>query len=67
VKDGDQHHRGSCQQAGVRPGWLAERRIHVNEHGAKFAPVSAGDGNGLDCLSCGQIDRTAWFPEPTID
>jgi hypothetical protein len=39
----------------------------VNEHGAKFAPVSAGDGNGLDCLSCGQIDRTAWFPEPTID
>jgi hypothetical protein len=22
--------------------------------------------NGLDYLYCGQIDRTAWFPEPTI-
>jgi hypothetical protein len=39
-------------------------RFYVNEHGAMFAPVAAGDGNGLDYVYCGQIDRTAWFPEP---
>jgi hypothetical protein len=39
----------------------------VNEHGAIFTPVSAGDGNGLDYVYCGQIDRTAWFPEPKAD
>lgn len=39
-------------------------RFYVNEHGAMFAPVAAGDGNGLDYVYCGQIDRSAWFPEP---
>ena len=42
-------------------------RFYVNEHGAIFTPVSAGDGNGLDYVYCGQIDRSAWFPEPSID
>ena len=42
-------------------------RFYVNEHGAIFTPVSAGDGNGLDYVYCGQIDRTAWFPEPLVD
>jgi len=42
-------------------------RFYVNEHGAIFTPVSAGDGNGLDFVYCGQIDRSAWFPEPSID
>ena len=41
-------------------------RFYVNEHGAMFAPVSSGDGNGLDFVYCGQIDRTAWFPEPKV-
>jgi hypothetical protein len=40
-------------------------RFYVNEHGAIFTPVDAGDGNGLDYIYCGQVDRTAWFPEPT--
>lgn len=39
-------------------------RFYVNEHGAMFTPVGAGDGNGLDFVYCGQIDRSAWFPEP---
>jgi hypothetical protein len=42
-------------------------RFYVNEHGAMFTPVTAGDGNGLDYLYCGQIDRSAWFPEPKVD
>jgi hypothetical protein len=41
-------------------------RFYVNEHGAIFTPVAAGDGNGLDFVYCGKIDRTAWFPEPPI-
>ena len=41
-------------------------RFYVNEHGAIFTPVAAGDGNGLDYVYCGQIDRTAWFPEPAV-
>jgi hypothetical protein len=42
-------------------------RFYVNEHGAIFTPVSAGDGNGLDYVYCGQIDGAAWFPEPRVD
>jgi len=41
-------------------------RFYVNEHGAMFTPVSADDGNGLDYIYCGQIDRNAWFPEPKV-
>jgi hypothetical protein len=39
-------------------------RFYVNEHGAMFTPVDKGDGNGLDYVYCGMIDRTTWFPEP---
>jgi len=41
-------------------------RFYVNEHGAMFTPVNAGDGNGLNYIYCGQIDRTAWFPKPPV-
>lgn len=41
-------------------------RFYVNEHGAAFTPVDGGDGNGLDYLYAGQIDRAAWFPEPVL-
>ena len=41
-------------------------RFYVNEHGAMFTPVDAGEGNGLDYVYCGQIDRDAWFPEPRV-
>jgi len=41
-------------------------RFYVNEHGALFTPVSAGDGNGLDYIYCGQLDPSAWFPEPAV-
>lgn len=41
-------------------------RFYVNEHGAMFTPVEAGDGNGIDYVYCGQIDRSAWFPEPSV-
>lgn len=41
-------------------------RFYVNEHGAMFTPVGAGDGNGLDYVYCGQIERATWFPEPPI-
>ncbi len=41
-------------------------RFYVNEHGAMFTPVDAGEGNGIDYIYCGQINRTAWFPEPTV-
>jgi len=41
-------------------------RFYVNEHGAIFTPVDAGDGNGLDYLYCGKIDPSAWFPEPSV-
>lgn len=39
-------------------------RFYVNEHGAAFTPVDRGDGNGLNYIYCGQIDRAAWFSEP---
>jgi hypothetical protein len=39
-------------------------RFYVNEHGAMFTPVDRGDGNGLDYIYCGTIDRATWFPEP---
>jgi hypothetical protein len=41
-------------------------RFYVNEHGAMFTPVDAGDGNGIDYIYCGQIDYEAWFPEPEV-
>ena len=41
-------------------------RFYVNEHGAIFTPVAAGDGNGLDFIFCGPIDRSEWFPEPSV-
>ncbi|SPF49802.1 hypothetical protein SBDP1_830026 [Syntrophobacter sp. SbD1] len=41
-------------------------RFYVNEHGCIFTPVDAGDGNGIDYIYCGQIDSSAWFPEPTV-
>jgi hypothetical protein len=41
-------------------------RFYVNEYDAIFTPVDAGDGNGLDYIYCGQIDRSVWFPEPTV-
>lgn len=39
-------------------------RFYVNESGAMFTPVQGGDGDGLDYIYCGVIDRGAWFPEP---
>ncbi len=42
-------------------------RFYVNEHGAIFTPVDSGDGNGLDYIYCGDIDRSAWFPEPSVE
>lgn len=42
-------------------------RFYVNEHGSMFTPVGAGDGNGVDYVYCGQIDSSAWFPEPKVD
>lgn len=42
-------------------------RFYVNEHEAMFTPVAAGDGNGIDYIYCGQLDRSAWFPEPPIN
>lgn len=42
-------------------------RFYVNEHGAIFTPVDSGDGNGIDYIYCGQIDRSAWFPEPPVE
>lgn len=41
-------------------------RFYVNEHGAMFTPVDAGDGNGLDYVYCGTIQASAWFPVPRI-
>jgi hypothetical protein len=41
-------------------------RFYVNEHGAIFTPVGVGDGNGIDYVYCGQINRSAWFPEPHL-
>jgi hypothetical protein len=41
-------------------------RFYVNEHRAIFAPVDAGDGNGLDYIYCGQLDLNVWFPEPPL-
>ena len=42
-------------------------RFYVNEYAAMFTPVGEGDGNGLDYVYCGQIDKRVWFPEPTLD
>jgi hypothetical protein len=42
-------------------------RFYVNEHGAIFSPMTMGDGNGIDYVYCGQIDRGAWFPEPPVE
>lgn len=39
-------------------------RFYVNEHGAIFTPAIAGDGNGINYIYCGQINRNAWFPDP---
>ena len=39
-------------------------RFYVNEHGAMFTPVNGGDGNGIDYIYCGLINKAAWFPEP---
>jgi hypothetical protein len=41
-------------------------RFYVNEHGAMFTPVEAGDGNGIDYVYCGKINESAWFPEPRL-
>ena len=41
-------------------------RFYVNEHGAAFTPVEAGDGDGIEFLYCGQIDLDAWFPMPHL-
>lgn len=41
-------------------------RFYVNEHGAMFTPVDAGDGNGIDYVYCGQVNPSAWFPEPRL-
>jgi hypothetical protein len=42
-------------------------RFYVNEHGAMFTPVGAGEGNGIHYIYCGQIERRAWFPEPPCE
>ena len=39
-------------------------RFYVNEYGAMFTPIDRGDGDGLDYIYCGQIDRNNWFDEP---
>ena len=41
-------------------------RFYVNEHGAIFAPLTSGDGDGVNYFYCGTIDESAWFPEPNI-
>jgi hypothetical protein len=41
-------------------------RFYVNEHQSIFTPVDRKDGNGLEYIYCGQIDFTAWFPEPPL-
>lgn len=41
-------------------------RFYVNEYGAMFTPVDAGDGNGINYIYCGKIDHSVWFPEPSI-
>lgn len=42
-------------------------RFYVNEHGAIFSPVDKGDGNGLNYVYCGTIEREEWFPEPPVE
>ena len=42
-------------------------RFYVNEHCALFTPVNGGDGNGIDYIYCGQIERSAWFAEPSVE
>ncbi|NLH98674.1 MAG: hypothetical protein GX446_04175 [Chthonomonadales bacterium] len=41
-------------------------RFYVNEYGAMFTPVGRDDGTGLQYIYCGQIDTSAWFPEPPL-
>ena len=41
-------------------------RFYVNEQSAIFTPVEKGDGNGLNYIYCGQVDLSAWFPEPPL-
>jgi hypothetical protein len=41
-------------------------RFYVDEQRAIFTPVEGADGNGLEYIYCGQIDRAAWFPEPLL-
>lgn len=42
-------------------------RFYVNECDAMFTPVDKGDGNGLNYIYCGQLDRNNWFKEPRTD
>ncbi|MGE4067443.1 MAG: hypothetical protein AB7H88_11760 [Vicinamibacterales bacterium] len=42
-------------------------RFYVNEHGAMFTPTSAGDGNGIEYVYAGQLERAGWFAEPQVD
>ena len=39
-------------------------RFYINEHHAIFAPVSNGDGDGINYIYCGQLNMSGWFPEP---
>ena len=42
-------------------------RFYVNEHGAIFTPLTSGDEDGINYFYCGQINESAWFPEPNIN
>lgn len=42
-------------------------RFYVNEHGAIFAPLTSGDEDGINYVYCGQIDKSAWFPDPVMN
>ncbi len=63
---GDKSAASHCARLVADVRGCAGGRFYVNEHGAMFTPVGAGDGNGLDYVYCGQIDRAAWFPEVAI-
>jgi energy-coupling factor transporter ATP-binding protein EcfA2 len=41
---------------------MAEARLFV-----RGDELDKGDGNGLNYVYCGQVDLTAWFPEPDVD
>lgn len=57
--------RGVASQVAAVKGWKGGR-FYVNEHRAMFAPMTAGDGNGIDYIYCGEIDLHSWFPEPEV-